>query len=977
MAEIEMLRDPEMQASGATAFGAASLKSLSSQTFNEVLEELVLDEEDCAWYLESGQVDVYIVEHDEGKVVSSYKHLTRAKQGSLVLGVRPDRAPSLSLRLKGTTGFRAHKIPLAKLAKAIPFGTLAALVDEWIEAFSESIAREVPLLPRVDANVQSYKPVDLNENTVVSSQRGVVWASTNQVASFLSTGDTGADMPEFLPVCPSTWLTYRQAAQIRTLSSLELLEQGTLWDQLAAFHETAMAAEKLNRQVALVDIANLQVDTSKLRDAQEDEARAQLARIAQLDRETGTAQEPTLMRTLRIIGDKEKIDFVEPRGDAPRSLGNILIASGVRGRQVRLAAETNWWTGDSFSLLAFRREDNRPVALITSALGRYRLVDPASNTSSRLSVALARQLSEKAWMFYRPLPKGQATRRDLFSLAGQGLHVELLRFTVSGLLVGLCAFFPALAFGLFADWVLPTQSGALVWTLTLALVLVAFFGTIMTFLHGSTILRAEARMATRLSASIWDRIIGMRPSRLHGFSAGELTSRAMVFQTMRERASNFVTGSITSVTFLFPTLLLLFIYDRFLGMVVLAVGLVSMCALVALGLAQFSPQTRYFQERQGLSGTLFQFINGIGKLRTAGAEQSAFALWVRGFVRQKQAEIKLNRVNEVIVATTSSIPLIASAVVFIATLSIRSENLSLGDFIVVYAVSMMFFSATTRLAASIQALASVSPEFERVMPLLERAPETQDGPAHAENTERTLRGELRFDHVSFAYPGSKKLILDDVSIHIHAGEFVALVGASGAGKSTLLNLALGLEQPTAGAIYYDNYDVANMNRRSLRRQLGVVTQDAALQPGTLLQNITGVARDLTEKQAWKAASTAGVEVDIRRMHLGLHTPVGENSAYFSGGQVQRILIAAALIREPRILFLDEATNWLDNTSQQEVMDNLSTLAMTRVVIAHRLSAIRQADRIYVLDESKVVQCGTFDELSNQPGVFRELISRQR
>ena len=953
-----------------------ALATLSTQVFDKVLDELSLDDEAHAWYVEEGQVDVFLVELKNGRVVSSYKHVIRAGQNDLVFGIRPAGEPSLELRLKGSVGFRAHMIPLTDLVKAMSPEALAACVDQWLEGFSESIAREVPLLPRVDAQVQCCKVLQVDEDAVVSSQRGVVWASTNEVASYLSTGDTGIDMPEFLPVCPSTWLTYRQATKVDTLSSLDLLEQGRLLQQLSEFHTTAIAAEKLNRQVALVDVANLQVDSSKLRDAQEDMAREQLARIGKPESESPSDEHSTLLKALRIIGEREKIDFVEPRREAPHSLHNILVTSGVRGREVSLASETNWWMGDSFSLLAFQDKDQRPVALMPGTFGRYRLADPETGASTRLSAALARQLGDSAWMFYRTLPRRRATTRDVLSIVGQGLPLEALRFTVSGLLVGLCAFFPALAFGLFADWVLPVQSQTLLVSLTIALVFVALFGTTMTFLQSSTLLRAEARIAARLSASIWDRIIGIRPTSLHGFSAGELTSRAMVFQALRERASNLVTSSITSVTFLFPTLLLLFFYDRFLAMVSLGVGLVSMCAIAALGLLQFKPQKRYFEERQGLSGTLFQFINGIGKLRTAGAEQSAFAFWVRGFVRQKQAEIDLNRVNEVVVATTSSIPLLASAMVFAATLLIRSDDFTLGDFIVIYAASMMFFSATTRLGASVQALASVAPEFQQVIPLLERAPEAEGGPIHEQDSELTIRGELRFDHVSFAYPESKELVLDDVSIHVHPGEFVAIVGASGTGKSTLLNLALGLEQPTSGAIYYDNYDVAKMNRRSLRRQLGVVSQNGSLQPGTLLQNITGVARDLGEKQAWEAARMAAVEQDIRAMHMGLHTPVGDNSAHFSGGQVQRILIAAALIRKPRIVFLDEATNWLDNTSQSEVMENIGSLAVTRVVIAHRISAIRRADRIYVLDKGKIVQSGTFDQLSKEPGTFRELLSRQ-
>lgn len=966
-----------MTRSQARLLDSKRLETLSAQVFDNALEEFSLDDPSYAWYVQTGQVDVFLVELENGKVVASYKHVIRAQQGSLLFGASADKDSGLELRLKGFTGFRVQKLALRQLIHAVSSTAFSEQVDLWLEGFSESIAREVPLLPSVDAHLHCSSVLPVDEDAVVSSKRGVVWASTNEVASYLSTGDTGIDMPEFLPLCQSTWLTYRKATEVRTHSSLELFEQGRLLKQLTAFHTTALSAEKLNRQVASVDVANLQVDSSKLRDEQENRAREELARIRDSGSDEPQGAGSHLLQALKLIGAREKINFVEPQAKAPHSLYSILIASGVRGREVNLSSETNWWTGDNFSLLGFHSEQQRPVALVPGIFGRYRLIDPATGSVSRLSGTLARQLDDRAWMFYRTLPRGRATTRDVLSMVRQDLPVESLRFALSGILVGLCAFFPALAFGLFADWVLPVKSSAMLLSLSIALVFMALFGMLMTFFQSSTLLRAEARVAARLSASIWDRIIGLRPRSLHGFSAGELTSRAMVFQALRERASNLVTSSVTSVTFLFPMLLLLFFYDKFLAMVSLGVGLLSMSAIVALGLMQFKPQKRFFEERQSLAGTLFQFISGIGKLRTAGAEQSAFAFWVRGFVRQKQAEISLNRVNEVIVATTASIPLLASAVVFVATLAIRAVDATLGDFIVIYAASMMFFSATTRLGASVQALATVAPEFQQVLPLLERTPETEGyEPLASDEAEITLRGEVRFDHVSFAYPESREPVLDDVSIHVQPGEFVAIVGASGAGKSTLLNLALGLEQPNSGAIYYDNFDLLKMNRRLLRRQLGVVAQNGSLQPGTILQNITGVSRDLSERQAWQAAKKAAVDEDIRSMHMGLHTPVSDNSTHFSGGQVQRILIASALIREPRILFLDEATNWLDNTSQKQAMENIAGLAITRIVIAHRISAIRAADRIYVLDKGKIVQSGRFEQLVKESGVFRQIMARQ-
>ena len=230
--------------------------------------------------------------------------------------------------------------------------------------------------------------------------------------------------------------------------------------------------------------------------------------------------------------------------------------------------------------------------------------------------------------------------------------------------------------------------------------------------------------------------------------------------------------------------------------------------------------------------------------------------------------------------------------------------------------------------------------------------------------------------MSFRYTDDGPLIIDDVSIRARPGEFVAIVGESGAGKSTLLRLALGIEEPTGGGVYYDGRELAHLDRHSLRRQIGVVMQDGALRSGNILDNIIGVGDDLTIDDAWRAARLADVERDIAAMPMEMFTVVGDNSSTFSGGQIQRIRIAAALVREPRIMFLDEATSWLDARSQAQVMRDIESLAATRIVIAHRLSTIRKAERIYVLQDGRVVQEGRFNELFETEGPFRDLMQRQ-
>ena len=300
------------------------------------------------------------------------------------------------------------------------------------------------------------------------------------------------------------------------------------------------------------------------------------------------------------------------------------------------------------------------------------------------------------------------------------------------------------------------------------------------------------------------------------------------------------------------------------------------------------------------------------------------------------------------------------------------ETITVGDFFVVYLLFMLFLTGVSRLGASFSAVAAIIPALEQVRPFLTEIPETSvDG-----EPVETLGGEIVFDHVSFQYDPDGPLILDDVSIHARPGEFIAIAGESGAGKSTLFQLALGLGQPSAGAVYYDGRDLKHLNIKQVRRQIGAVPQKVQLHPQDLWDNIVGDYEKATVEDAWHAAKLAAVDRDIAAMPMGMLTNVGNSASVTSGGESQRITIAHALIRNPRILLLDEATNWLDNDSQSKIMVNLMGLTSTRIVIAHRLSTLRQADRIYVLRFGKVVQEGSFTELVATEGVFQDLVHRQ-
>jgi ATP-binding cassette subfamily C protein len=261
--------------------------------------------------------------------------------------------------------------------------------------------------------------------------------------------------------------------------------------------------------------------------------------------------------------------------------------------------------------------------------------------------------------------------------------------------------------------------------------------------------------------------------------------------------------------------------------------------------------------------------------------------------------------------------------------------------------------------------------YERVKPILEELPESD--PESLDPGE--LVGDIEMNSVSFRYNEDQPLILNDISFKINHGEMVAFVGTSGSGKSTIMRLLLGFEEPEVGSIYYDGNAFDSMNKDLVRRQIGVVLQNGALMTGSIFDNIVGNS-ELTLEDAWEAARMAGMEKDIKQMPMEMHTIISEGAGTFSGGQRQRLMIARAIVHKPRLLFMDEATSALDNRTQNIVSESLDKLQATRIVIAHRLSTVKNADRIYVLDKGQIVESGTYEELMNKNGVFTSLAKRQ-
>ncbi len=942
---------------------------------------LDMGEAEYAWFIEKGTVDLFMVERKDETEQTAPQHLLRATAGRLLPGVAPDTAGStLTLVAKGLPGTELRRVPMSSL-NGVSDAELAKQVDSWITDISTVLSRYDSELTRPDVVIKR-RDTSINHAGTVSALRGVVWLSglSSGDGFFLGTLDPSDGRSEDegeegeIPLVPTTWISLTGSKQLSVCTSETLAEKGRLIPALARFHALTFSVERLNRGMAVADQANLERERIANRRTDEDGARHDLFDLYGLARDTEIV-DTALLDALDVIGKHEGIDFIYPREAGTTNSSDlftsVLDASGVRARRVRLSQDSKWWRNCSGAILAFREEDGRPVTLIRNLWGRYLEVDPSEHHTARITARRAQALRAEAWLFYEPLGSAPATLNDLFRLAFKRLTVDCVRYVAMGFLGGLVMLIPAVILGFVADEVIPGGDVDLLYVVCIALVTVALIGSLLQVLQGMALMRIEGRAASRADAAFWDRLLRLPSHFLRGYSSGDLALRGSTFQTLRDAVQDVVANSVLSIIFLLPVFLLIFAYEPRLAGVTAIFALISLTATVILGLRQITPHGRVVRAMQHLAGQLFQIINGISVLRIAGAEGSAFAVWAREYREQKQGELERDAVEEHVQALSAAMPLLTGVVLLASVTFLGGDTITIGDFLVVFTAFMVFQTAVARLGASFSAVAAILPTIEQVKPLLEEPPEIS---SEGEPVE-ILTGDIKLDHICFRYNADGPLILNDVSIHINPGEFVAITGESGAGKSTLFRLMLGLDKPASGAVYYDGRDIRQLNVKQVRRKIGAVPQTVQLHPDDVWDNIVGDHEGATTDDVWEAARLAVIDEQIASMPMKMMTFVGAGGGT-SGGESQRITIAHALLSNPRILLFDEATNWLDNESQAQVMENLTQMNTTRVVIAHRLSTLRQADRIYVLQDGQVVEEGNFEELLGRGRIFANLVRRQ-
>ena len=636
-------------------------------------------------------------------------------------------------------------------------------------------------------------------------------------------------------------------------------------------------------------------------------------------------------------------------------------------RQIQL--EGKWWTRSSGKLLAFSADDDTPV-LLAPGFADYTFVDPKTGRRCNARKNMDR-LKKEAFSLSYPLPQGELTIRSLIGHALRQLSVyDGICALLACLGVVLLTMFTPYACKLLFDEVIPSGDASQLTPIAVLLFSAAAGLVMVQMTRNYLVVRMKDKMEYAMQSSLMTRLLSLPVGFFKKYSPGELSNRVLSVVRFSTQLTEDMLSTILTLLFTVMLFLQFFTY----GGPLLWTGILVMALYMLTIYVQYSCRKKVQDQANvcasKLTGLIYNLAVGAQKIRTNGAEIRAFRHWAEAYEPSDPDGSRypaLFNYSNSISYNFRMVPLI------VTMLAAWHYGLGLSDYIAYCSVLTIATEAIQNFQRITKVMAQLAPEIKLCRPILEAQPETDEGAIFLKD----VSGNIDIRGLKFRYDEDMPYLFNNLNLHINAGDYVAFVGPSGCGKSTLVRLMLGFEKAETGSIFYDEHNLDDINKPSLRRYcISICLQDGQLVEGTIRDNILFGNGSYTDEDVWEAAKNAALDKDIEAMPRGLDTPISADGQGVSGGQRQRILIARALIRKPKIFFLDEATSALDNISQHIITENLARMRCTRITIAHRMSTIRECNRIIVLGDGKVAEDGSYEELLAKGGLFTDIIKRQ-
>ncbi len=689
-------------------------------------------------------------------------------------------------------------------------------------------------------------------------------------------------------------------------------------------------------------------------------------------RESDGTRKGSIRSAIDEVFDYYHYQKVEIPSNIQDPLEQIEYAAGTVGMmKANITLKGSWFTDCFGPIICFFKEDNLPIALFPRGFASYYYYDPSTGKKIKVGRKDLALFNDEAIGFYEPLPLKKLGIADLVTYMKNRMtytdYGYLIAVTLA--IVGLAFIMPAATRAMTGD-VVDNSNYMLFSALALVIVVTLFFTSLFNAVKNVLAARLRWKMTIPVEQAVMQRILTLPVPFFREHSAGELSSRAESINEICQILIDDVLVLGMQAVLSLALLGQIGIFTQSLVVPSMAVIFLTILISVLATLMQMNitkKRMKLLAEEEGLT---YAVITGIQKIKLAGAEKRIFAKWANHYAEGAALLYNPPFLIKVSGVISSAVSLIGTVIIY--AIAIR-DGVSVSEYFAFSVAYAEVFATFTQLSAASLSIARIKPVLDMAEPILKAEPEK----TLKKDLVTRLNGSIELNGVYFRYNDQSPYILNNFSLKIRAGEYVAIVGKTGCGKSTLVRLLLGFEKPEKGIVFYDGKDIARIDLKSLRRRIGSVIQDGKLTYGDIFHNISIASDKLTVEEAWEAAEMAGIANDIRAMPMGMHTIISEGQGGISGGQRQRLLIARAVASKPRVLIFDEATSALDNITQRQISEALDGLKCTRIVIAHRLSTIKNCDRILVLDGGKIVEEGSYNKLIEKNGYFAELVKRQQ
>ncbi len=932
-----------------------------------------LKEKNRVWFLEKGSLNLFAIDYKQGVAEGPRTLIASFTGPSVLFEMDLDTTYEiLAITEKKSTLWKTNFQEIEQHLHQEP-QPIANWVNSLADIYKKHPSEEIQtyIEPPERATLEEQHSLALKRAVKPDQKNKISWVKVQEgEVEFLGISSLvlNAQQPLF-PLTYHAWLKGKKAA------TLQAFEHTTEWREgLCQFHRTffdyfIFQKEKADQELAESTFLRQQSEEKNVHHSFLEMASV-LNSIESLEFYGGI---DPLFLACQKIGEFQKIKFKMPdqlpeTEDVEECISAISKYSKVRYRRVALKGK--WWKLDSGPLLAFYTQAYKPVALVRSKSNTYSMIDPETGQKTTLNQTLVKELAPFGYMFYTPFPEKLKTGREMIGFYLRQNSYEFIPLILYSILAALLSLFPPFATEILFDKVIPDTNFPLLWQIAIGLLIAALSASLFIFFRSLIVARIEGKSSNQIQSALWDRLLRLPVSFFRRYSTGNLILRVMSTEQMRALLSGNATRVLFSGTFSLFYILAMSFYAPALTLIAIGVIFLSflVAAICAVIYARYEKQV--FEVQGEINAFVVQIISSVGKLRTVGAEKNAFSKWAEQYAKSRKLILASGNVRNVVKAVNYVLPYTLYLLIF-GYVIINDIHYTIGTFLAFNTAFISFYLAMTDLSNTAFKMVPIFPLWKRTQVIVQEPVE------EASNKEApgSLLGEVSLDEVFFRYAENEPLILNKVSLSISPKEFVGIVGPSGSGKSTLLRLLLGFETPHSGGIYFDGKDLSALSIHQVRKQMGVVLQEEGIVAGSILENLICGGRYPPE-QIQEALTVSGFGEDIESFPMGVHTYLSMGGSTLSGGQKQRLLIARALLPHPKILLLDEATSALDNKNQERVIKSITKLDVTRVVIAHRLSTVRNADRIYVIEQGEIVQSGTFEALSAQEGLFAKMLKRQ-